>query len=464
VSRRTPPRCVATLALAVAGCTLNAPIASIRTPTPDAGSARDASAPPDAAVERGHVDDRATYCMGQGPPIIVGDSSGATTVCSGRIAQTAFRYALCTCDSLSTADMLVTDSFSSSSGPYAPGGVSGAVGTNGAVTVNGTMKVWGSLWVGGAAGVSVSNLTVATDLRDEGVLDGKATITVGHDALVGGDVTSVDLTVAGTLTLPVAATLMVTGTDAVAAVTRAAVAVAPPCACDAADIVDIAGYVDAQRAFNHDADIGLDPGTFATLATDQSLTLPCGRFYLTNVGGQGTASLTLTATGRTALFVGGDVSLRGGLDVELAPGAELDLFVGGMLIVDGPLNLGAPTQPSRLRVYVGSSLQLGQPGVIGGNLYAPTGVLAVGGGVDAYGSVFVKHLQTAGPFSVHYDTDVLRAAARCPVGGGEATACRTCNDCGNQACVGGVCGACATDADCCAPLACAAGVCVPITR
>jgi hypothetical protein len=445
---------MAALALVATACTIDAPVASVRTPGRD-GGARDAGATTDA-------DDRATYCMGQGPPILVGDSSGMTTVCSGRIAETAFRYALCTCDSLSTADMLVTDSFSSSRGPYAPGGVSGAVGTNGAVTGNGRMQVGGSLWVGGAAGVSVSDLSVATDLRDEGVLGGKDTITVGRDALVGGDVSSVNLTVAGTLTLPAAAALTVTGTNQVAAVARAPVSVSPPCACDAADIVDIAGYVDAQRAFNHDADIGLDPAAFATVATDQSLTLPCGRFYLDGVGGQAAASLTITVTGRTALFVGGDVSLRGGLDVELAPGAELDFFVGGMLIVDGPLHLGTPADPTRLRAYVGSSLQLGQPGVIGGNLYAPTGVLAVGGGVDAYGSVFVKHLQTAGVFSVHYDTDVLEAAAGCPPEAGGPRACRTCNDCGSEACVAGVCGACATDADCCAPLACAAGACVPI--
>ena len=431
-------------------CTLDAPVASVHA-TADAGGARDATT---------DGDDRAAYCLGQGPPILVGDSSGTTTVCSGRLAETAFRYALCTCDSLSTADMLVTDSFSSSHGPYAPGGVSGAVGTNGAVTGNGHMQVGGSLWVGGAGGVSVANLGVATDLRDEGLLGGMDTITIGRDAFVGGDVTSVNLTVGRTLTLPAAAALTITGTDQVAAVARAPVSVSPPCACAPGQLVDIAGYVDAQRAFNHDADVGLDPATLATLPADRSVTLPCGRFYLTGVGGQGTASLTITATGRTALFVAGDVSLRGGLDVELAAGAELDFFVGGMLIVDGPLHLGTPTDPERLRVYVGSSLQLGQPGVIGGNLYAPTGVLAVGGGVEAYGSVFVKHLQTAGVFSVHYDTDVLQAAAQCPAGA--PTSCLTCDDCGGQACAGGVCGACTTDADCCAPLACAAGACVPI--
>jgi cytoskeletal protein CcmA (bactofilin family) len=446
------PRSVAAAAgcaLAIAACTLDARVATVRTSS-DGG----------ADAEAGHADDRATYCLGQGPPILVGDSAGATTVCSGRLAAKAFRYALCTCDSLSTSDMLVTDSFSSAQGPYAPGGVSGAVGTNGAITVNGRMQVGGSLWVGGAAGVSVSNLAVATDLHDEGILGGMDTISIGHDAFVDGDVTSVNLSVGGTLTLPAAATLSVTGTNQIAATARAPVSVAPPCACDAADVVDIAGYVAAQRAFNHDADIGLDPASLATVTADRQLTLPCGRFYLTGVGGQGTASLTITAAGRTALFVDGDVSLRGGLAVELADGGELDLFVGGMLIVDGPLRLGAPTAPSRLRVYVGSSLQLGQPGVIGGNLYAPTGVLAVGGGVDAYGSVFVKHLQTAGVFSVHYDTDVLQAAARCPSTDGGATSCQTCDDCGDQACVAGVCGACATNADCCAPLTCAVGACV----
>jgi hypothetical protein len=442
----SPRFAVATVgcALAIGACALDARVATVRTSGADAGG----------------VDDRATYCMGQGPPILVGDSAGATTVCSGRLAAKAFRYALCTCDSLSTSDMLVTDSFSSAHGPYAPGGVSGAVGTNGAVTANGRVQVGGSLWVGGAAGVSASSLAVATDLHDEGLLGGMDTIAIGHDAFVDGDVTALNLSVGGTLTLPTAATLTVTGTNQITATARAPVSVAPPCACDAADLVDIAGYVAAQRAFNHDADIGLDPASFATVTADRRLTLPCGRFYLAGVGGQATASLTITATGRTALFVDGDLSLRGGLDVELAAGAELDLFVGGMLIVDGPLHLGAPAEPSRLRVYVGSSLQLGQLGVIGGNLYAPTGVLAVGGGVDAYGSVFVKHLQTAGVFSVHYDTDVLQAAARCPATDGGATSCRTCDDCGNQACVAGVCGACATDADCCAPLTCAAGACV----
>jgi hypothetical protein len=40
--------------------------------------------------------------------------------------------------------------------------------------------------------------------------------------------------------------------------------------------------------------------------------------------------------------------------------------------------------------------------------------------------------------------------------------CGTCKDCGNQACVNGTCGSCTTNADCCAPLICQGGTCVPL--
>jgi hypothetical protein len=40
-------------------------------------------------------------------------------------------------------------------------------------------------------------------------------------------------------------------------------------------------------------------------------------------------------------------------------------------------------------------------------------------------------------------------------------ACGTCSDCNNQACVAGRCGACTTDSQCCAPLICQAGYCLP---
>jgi len=45
-----------------------------------------------------------------------------------------------------------------------------------------------------------------------------------------------------------------------------------------------------------------------------------------------------------------------------------------------------------------------------------------------------------------------------PIGPG----CRSCQDCRNQACINGACGACRTSADCCAPLVCSGGTCIII--
>src|ERR1051325_2723087 len=90
------------------------------------------------AIERGDggTQDRETYCMGSGPPILVGDGMGRVNVCSGMIAQTSFRFAVCTCADYVTSFSLFSDSFASSQGPYQPGGRGGAAGITGAFQSN----------------------------------------------------------------------------------------------------------------------------------------------------------------------------------------------------------------------------------------------------------------------------------------------------------------------------------------
>jgi hypothetical protein len=44
---------------------------------------------------------------------------------------------------------------------------------------------------------------------------------------------------------------------------------------------------------------------------------------------------------------------------------------------------------------------------------------------------------------------------------GAASACSTCLDCNGQACVSGACGSCTNSAQCCAPLQCVSGACIP---
>src|SRR5207302_1458657 len=88
------------------------------------------------ASEQGSADGGvAAYCLGSGPPVLVGDGitngdgDGAPdNVCSGTIAVRTFVRALCTCEGYATSTRLTTDSFDSAAGPYTPGGTAAPVG------------------------------------------------------------------------------------------------------------------------------------------------------------------------------------------------------------------------------------------------------------------------------------------------------------------------------------------------
>jgi hypothetical protein len=45
---------------------------------------------------------------------------------------------------------------------------------------------------------------------------------------------------------------------------------------------------------------------------------------------------------------------------------------------------------------------------------------------------------------------------------GRGPQCGSCRDCGNHACVGGTCGACVNDSDCCSPLQRSNGTCIDV--
>src|SRR5690606_2982629 len=149
-------------------------------------------------------------------------------------------------------------------------------------------------------------------------------ITVGGMARVGGDVDVLSLSVAGALTTTEGAS--VTGDVMAGSRVTAPVSVPPPCRCDAGDVLDIGAVIDEHELANHDADLGISPDDMIDVAGDVTLELPCGRYYLSRISSQGGGTVTLRATGRTALFIDGDVTLSGNLTVEVAPGAEMDLF------------------------------------------------------------------------------------------------------------------------------------------
>jgi ethanolamine utilization microcompartment shell protein EutS len=356
-------------------------------------------------VATGDGDDRDTYCLGSGPPVLVDDT------CTGDVAAAVFRAAVCACGDLGLAAAVTLDGFDSRTGPWAPGGAGGDLASNRGVDTNAALTVGGSvtatsLAAGPRADIA-GDLALAADLGR-----GSSTISVGGSARIGGDVAVGALDVRGTLTTSAASVV----TGAVTAGTRATgpVAVPPPCPCDAASALDVAAVIALHATANHDAAIGLQPDALAAASGDQTLTLPCGRYYLAGVQIDG-GGLRVRAEGRVALFIAGNVTIDGDLTVEVAPDAELDLFVGGALNLPGLVTLGDPARPRALRVYVASAgtLALSGGSTIAGNLYAPAADLASSAAVEIFGAVLVNHWNLSAPAAVHYDRAIATAGDSC---------------------------------------------------
>jgi hypothetical protein len=388
-------------------------------------------------------------------------SAGGVAQCTGQLAADAFQFAICACDTVAPGgSQITTDSFDSTRGVY--GGAN--VGARGHVGVNDGLDLGGAnprLLVEG-------NLRVGCSTPDQGggpscQLDIKSNSAVSGDVYVDGVLVG-----AGTVSGTTQTTLSSTSPPVATGVPSL-----DPCPCGADALVDIAAIV-ADAAVNNDNDNPAfttiaDPTLYANLAVEASpdpLRLPCGRYYLTAIR---QASLSIVATGRTVVFVDGDVDV-GSLSISVEGTGELDLFVKGNLRTQSATTLGSATNPAAVRTYVAGNVSFSASTTLGGNLYAPTADLAFGAAVDVYGSLFVRSVQFSGNSSIHFDEAVQDAGNACPPppppppppGG---TTCGSCFDpvCGAQACLPdtGTCGACRSSLDCCVNETCnvATGVC-----
>ncbi|MDC0714681.1 hypothetical protein POL68_39900 [Stigmatella sp. ncwal1] len=387
------------------GCTVRDPVARVREEE-DAG--------PGPGEEDGGPplpEDWVTYCQGSGPPVLVGSGGAGTTVCSAQVAQQAFPYALCTCETLALSAPLRVDAFHGSQGPYTVGERGGALGVNGNLTSDNVVDVGGALSAEGLIRMGFS-LSVGGDLHGSGSLMGNGTFSMAQNARVRGNVEVGSLTVGGRLTVPSESIL--TGPIQAAEVLRQPVEALSPCGCAPAAQVDIAAFVANHERVNHNADIGLEPSALEGFTGSRTLELPCGRFYLNRIAGQG--GLTIVAQGRTALFVGEGVSLGEHLAVQVqGPEAELDLFIGGDVAVTGSLLLGGGAKTPRMRVYIAGAgiLTLPVDSAIEGHLYAPQVLLRLSGNAEVFGSVFVRRVEASNTALLHHDLDVLNAAGAC---------------------------------------------------
>lgn len=376
-------------------------------------------------------------CAQRGPLHEVGD--GHESAC-GADAR-GFHFAVCSCANFTSERDVLVDGFDSSRAAYAPGEASGSLGASGALYPH-LLEVGGSVIVAGAGGAPLGgDLTIGGNLENAGQLQNPYVVQVAGDARIAGDVRPTRIQVGGRFTLAPSAAFepRERGSTPV----RAAVTVAPPCRCDAPDALDVVAAVREATRDHDDARIDLDPTDGLRLSAGGTRTLPCGRYYVEDIFTAG--RLRLRVEGRVALYVGQRIVLdpTGRLDIELAGDAELDLFVAGGIAANGPVDLGDPRHPDRLRVYVGGGVSsgmgdnvyFGAPSVIAASLYAPHSELVASQAFELYGAALLASAVFSQSAQLHFDRALV--ADRCEEG------------------------SCEGDADCAAPLRCDGNRCLP---
>lgn len=394
----------------------------------------------------------AAFCSGSGAPIPI--PGVATPTCGGDLANKTFRFAICSCQSFAFGGTLATDSFDSQTKSM---GMLGSVGVNGAIRSSAASNIGGSLWAAGKPpqgdAVSLSGIAnISGDLRSGGPMQAQGTFNIGHDVYSEERViTTTTAKAGGALHVPTGT--QVIGLMAAKGIVNEPVKVDPPCPCEKP--LDIPGIVQLGVTTNDNATGGVASNQLASFNGPLEVALPCGRYYFDSIHGK---DLKFKLGGRTAIYVAGEVVMSGEFGIELAPGAELDMFIGGRLAFGGAATFGSTAEPARIRVYVGGETVALAGGMkLGANIYAPNAEVGASGDLEMSGALFGKRMAFSGKLTVHYDEAVLKQQGCQP----KDTPCTSCNDCAGtaSACKAGMCTTCTTSADCCAPLSCLNGQC-----
>lgn len=334
-------------------------------------------------------------CASGGPPIVI-DAGRAR--CLGELAQTTFRWALCSCANLDLGAPLVTDAFDSTKAPYVPGEIGGSVGVDRDVPRwSQGASIGGSLWIGGAMqyrSTGPSSTEIKEELHLAGSWNADGPFTVDKDAFVTGTLTGV--TVKGALH---------------------SVPVAPGCDCTAENVVPVDAIIKAHRAPNNDnAAIALDPRLLEMAPTPIRLDLPCGNFYFTKIATSN--AVTIAAHGRTAIYIDGPMSPTASLAFVLDASAELDLFVAESprpSPMPQAIVLGSPNTPALTRAYFGGPANLPLAGDvrIAAQVYTG-GPIDWSAANEMYGSLRAGNFTASQAATIHFDRAILRAGSSCP--------------------------------------------------
>lgn len=416
--------------------------------------------------------DRESFCAGQGPALRSAALANADDqVCTAGIGRRLFSFALCTCgDTTLTGTAATIDAFDSRQGPFELPELGAALGSNGSLRVSEIgSRIGGTAIVAGSAFEVTGPAGFVGDVKSNASIDIPGLgIGFERDLWVNGDIR-------GVLAAPVRDIYQSPGHSGAEMLSRSGmlylqpVTVDPPCPCDDTALLDIPGLVASAQTNNDNAALGLSAAALGARlnAGSPPSAFTCGRFAMPSLAIE--RDVASQITGRTALFVDGDLSVGADFGAALPAGAELDVFVSGALRLTGPGHLGTQDRPWALRLYIGGSeaLTITSANPIAAQLYAPRVPLSVESGTAAiFGSLFAAQLDARGLFAVHYDRAIAYAGEECtsseptPATLLRAGSCQPCPN--GLAAVEGACGACTRDADCCEPTVCVDGICQPL--
>jgi hypothetical protein len=359
-------------------------------------------------------------CTAPGPVIHLGGDGDAS--CSGTLAATVGRFALCTCTDLVLTGNLEVGVLSGAGGssgrpppgPPPPPSFLTPVGSDGTIQVAGMTRTKGSVIAAGAndvifgrGGFIGGNLHAAAGLAASSMAD----LLVAGDAYVGGAVGG-RVDVQGSLQVPATATIS-PGTRT-HGIVRQDVAVDSPCQCSAGPLFDVAAAITARKDKNANDTLSFPVSFLSNLGSHQVLELACGEYYLPQqLQTADGVSLELIVHGRVGIFVDGGVRFGGDFIVKPDEGAELDLVVRDDVFTTGQF-FGSPATPSRTRLWTGgATVSLQNQIQFGATVYAPSAVFLAGVGVTFTGSLFAETLSVTGDVRLGYDPTVTAAGQSC---------------------------------------------------
>lgn len=388
-----------------------------------------------------------SFCDGEGGILLPGDLSD---MCTADLGKKTFLFAVCSCSGLTANNTLKTDSFDSDTNMSPQDG--GSVGVNGTYSSATFFDIRGSLWVKDSF-QAFNTHEVAHNVQCGGNYSLTSPAHVGNDVFVEGQLTGPDKVLTIDHDLHIAPGKATATANVLNKIVKEQVAVETPCDCS--DPIDVASIVQGYQMDNDNIPMAIEPNQLIANPQPVALELPCGRYYFDAISPNN--SLSIKLTGRTVIAVAGNIVTPAPFTIELGPGAELDLFVAGDIVLNNVAVIGDTTRPAATRMYLDGALTFSSGLTLGGNLYQPKSMFTANNTAEIWGSLFVGGLVLSSPFTVHYDQAILELDG-CEEMGGD---CTDCHDCANPtpACKDGSCAPCEQDSDCCPPLVCDFGVC-----